>query len=121
MRAAFLTAQKETGAAALDDAAAVACLKRLVKQRNQSIDMYESGGRADLAEAEKFELSLIQTYLPSTADEATTRGWVAEAIAAIGATKPGDVGKVMGAVMKGHRTEVDGALVKKVAAELLSA
>jgi len=72
-------------------------------------------------QAEKFELSLIQTYLPSTADEVTTRGWVEEAIAAIGATKPGDVGKVMGAVMKGHRAEVDGALVKKVAAELLSA
>lgn len=50
MRAAFLTAEKETGAGALDDAAAVACLKRLVKQRNQSIEMYEKGGRTDLAE-----------------------------------------------------------------------
>lgn len=50
MRAAFLTAQKETGAGTLDDAAAVACLKRLVKQRHQSIEMYEKGGRTDLAE-----------------------------------------------------------------------
>lgn len=50
MRAAFLTAQKETGSDTLDDAAAVACLKRLVKQRNQSIEMYEKGGRTDLAE-----------------------------------------------------------------------
>ncbi|KAK1866094.1 hypothetical protein I4F81_008614 [Pyropia yezoensis] len=121
MRAAFLTAEKETGAGTLDDAAAVACLKRLVKQRNQSIEMYEKGGRTDLAESEKFELALIETYLPSTADEATTRAWVEAAIAAVGATKPGDVGKVMGGVMKAHRAEVDGALVKKIAGELLSA
>ncbi|GAB0490689.1 hypothetical protein MMPV_001926 [Pyropia vietnamensis] len=120
MRAAFLTAQKETGSDTLDDAAAVACLKRLVKQRNQSIEMYEKGGRTDLAESEKFELALIETYLPSTADEATTRAWVEAAIAEVGATKPGDVGKVMGGVMKAHRAEVDGALVKKIAGELLS-
>lgn len=74
-----------------------------------------------LPQSEKFELALIETYLPSTADEATTRAWVEAAIAAVGATKPGDVGKVMGGVMKAHRAEVDGALVKKIAGELLSA
>jgi len=95
---------------------AVAATRRLA-----FVSCHWSGRPLLLTQAEKFELSLIQTYLPSTADEATTRGWVEEAIAAIGATKPGDVGKVMGAVMKGHRSEVDGALVKKVAAELLSA
>lgn len=72
-------------------------------------------------QSEKFELALIETYLPSTADEATTRAWVEAAIAAVGASKPGDVGKVMGGVMKAHRAEVDGALVKKIAGELLSA
>lgn len=72
-------------------------------------------------QSEKFELALIETYLPSTADESTTRAWVTEAIAAVGASKPGDVGKVMGGVMKSHRAEVDGALVKKIAGELLSA
>jgi uncharacterized protein YqeY len=62
---------------------------------------------------------VIQGFLPSLADEATTRRFVEEAIAASGASKPGDVGRVMGALMKAHKGEVDGTLARRLATELL--
>ena len=53
------------------------------------------------------------------ADEATTRHWVQEAIASTGATQPRDLGRIMGALMKDHKGEIDGALAKRIADELL--
>ena len=63
---------------------------------------------------------MILEFLPSLADEAQTRAWVEEAIAAAGAEKPGDVGRVMGAIMKAHKGEIDGGLAKQLASELLA-
>ena len=62
---------------------------------------------------------MIESYLPSLADEATTRAWVEAAIAESGASTPGDVGRVMGLVMKAHKGDVDGGMAKKLAAEIL--
>ena len=72
-----------------------------------------------MAEAERQELAVIQRFLPSLADEAQTRAWVEAAIAETGAAAPGDMGRVMGAIMKAHKGEVDGGLAKRIAAELL--
>ena len=58
-------------------------------------------------------------YLPKLADEATTRAWVQEAIAAAGATEPRHVGKVMGQLMRAHRGEIDGGLAKRLVAAML--
>ena len=119
MRAAFQTELKREGAETLSDDACVAVLRRLAKQRKESIDAFEQAGRADRAAEERAELEVIETFLPSLADESQTRSWVEAAIAETGASAPGDVGRVMGALMKAHKGDVDGLLAKKLVAELL--
>lgn len=119
MRAAFLVAMKEDGAATLDDAKAIDVLRRQAKQRQESIEAYRGAGREDLASAEHAELAIIESYLPRLADEASTRAWVAEAIAATGAQGPRDKGKVMAALMKAHKSELDGKLANQIVGEML--
>jgi len=119
MRAAFQLELKREGAQTLSDDVCVAVLRRLAKQRKESIDAFENAKRSDRADLERAELAVIETFLPSLADEVQTRSWVEVAIAETGAAAPGDVGRVMGAVMKAHKGEVDGVLAKKLAAELL--
>ena len=120
MRAAFLNEMKKDGRKELPDEVCIGLLRRLEKQRRESIDAFENAGRAERAEAERAELGVLREFLPSLADEAQTRAWVQEAIDASGASKPGDAGRVMGAVMKAHKGEVDGALAREIAGELLA-
>ena len=119
IRAAFLNAMKEDGSETLADEACVGVLRRLAKQRAESIEAFETGGRPEMAAAERAELALIESFLPRLADEDTTRAWVREAIAAAGATSPKELGRVMGALMKAHKDQIDGALARRLAAELL--
>jgi len=119
MRAAFQTEMKREGAETLSDDACVTVLRRLAKQRNESIEAFENANRADRADQERAELAVIDSFLPSLSDESQTRSWVEAAIAETGASGPGDAGRVMGAVMKAHKGDVDGALAKKLAVELL--
>ena len=120
IRAGFIEAQKEDGADTLSDDKAIAILRRIAKQRRESIDAYAAGGRDDLVEAETAELQVVEGYLPRLADEATTRQWVEEAIASTGASAPGDMGKVKGALMGAHREELDGKLANRIVRELLA-
>lgn len=119
IRAAFLTAMKEDGADAVADERAVAELRRLAKMRRESIDMFRQGGRDDLREQEEEELAVIEKWLPVLADEAKTREWAEMAVEQTGAKGKKDFGKVMGKVMKEHKAEIDGALLKRVVTELL--
>ena len=119
IRAAFLLEMKKDNAATLSDEVCIAVLRKLEKQRHESIEAFEAAGRADRATAERAELSVIESFLPKLADEATTRAWVDEAIAASGATSARELGKVMGALMKAHKGEVDGNLARKLASERL--
>lgn len=97
IRAAFLTALKEAGAGdTLPDDVALAQLRKLAKMRNESITMFRQGGRDDMADAEQRELEIIGQWLPSLADAEQTTVWVKEAIEKTGASKKGDMGKVMG-------------------------
>ena len=93
----------------------VALLRKFAKMRKEAIDMYQKGGADDRAAAEQAELDLVSQWLPSLADEDQTRAWVQEAITAAG--EPVNIGKVMGALMKAHKGEVDGALAQKVVKE----
>jgi uncharacterized protein YqeY len=120
IRAAFLNEMKRDNAQSLDDETCVGLLRRLEKQRKESIEAFESAGRTEQAGAERGELEVIQAFLPRLADEETTRAWVREAIAASGAAGPGDVGRVMGTLMKTHKGEMDGGLANRIARELLS-
>jgi len=119
IRAAFIEALKADGSDTLADDKCIPILRRLEKQRKESITAYEAGGREDLAAPERGELAVIEGFLPSLADEATTTTWVQAAIADAGATGPQDMGKVMGALMRAHKGEVDGGVAKDVALKLL--
>ena len=119
-RAALLTEMKKDGSETLDDAVATSVLRRLAKQREESIAAFEGAGRADRAQAERAEKELIESFLPRLADEATTRAWVQAAIAETGAVSARDLGRVMGALMKAHKDDVDGAAARKLASELLA-
>ena len=120
IRAAFLTRMKEDNSESLSDEQCVPLLRRLEKQRRESIEAFGGAGRTEQADAERAELEVIQSFLPSLADQAATRAWVEEALAAVGATGPGDLGRVMGSLMKGHRGEVDGGLARQIAQQLLA-
>ena len=82
----------------LDDAAVVAIVDRMLKQRKDSIEAFEKAGRQDLVDKEKSEVTVLQAYLPArlSADEVAAE--VKAIVAELGAKGPGDMGKVMGAV-----------------------
>lgn len=83
----------------LDDAQICSVVERLIKQRRDAIGQFESGGRQDLADREKFEVSVLSVYLPKQADAQEIASAVSQAIAESGALGPQDMGKVM-AVLK---------------------
>ena len=120
VRAGFLTEMKKDNSDDLDDEVSIGLLRKLEKQRGESIEAFDQAGRQEQADAERGELAVIREFLPSLADEAQTKAWVEAAIAETGAAAPGDVGRVMGAIMKAHKGDVDGGLAKRIAGELLS-
>jgi uncharacterized protein len=121
IRAAFLEALKVEGAPdALPDTEAEGILRRLAKQRRESIEAYDAGNRDDLAASERAELAVVESFLPQLADQRQTETWVTEAIAATGASGPGDLGRVMGHLMKHHKDQLDGKLANQIARRALS-
>ncbi len=83
----------------LSDADVVSIIDKMIKQRRDSITQYEAGKRQDLADAEKFEISVLQGYMPQALSEAEVAAEVAAAVAASGAATMADMGRVM-AVLK---------------------
>ena len=82
----------------LDDAGVVAVVEKMIKQRKDSIAQFEKAARQDLADKEKYEISVIGAYLPQQLSQAEIDAIVDEAVAAAGAKGPADMGKVMGIV-----------------------
>jgi uncharacterized protein YqeY len=82
----------------LDDAAVIAVVDKLIKQRKDSVAAYSQAGRTDLADKESAEIAVLEVYLPQRLSEAEIAEAVAAIVAEVGATGPGDMGKVMGAV-----------------------
>ncbi len=120
IRSMLLNEMKKDNSEDLPDATSITLVRRLEKQRGESIEAFESAGRDEQAENERGELAVIREFLPVLADEETTRRYVEEAIASSGASSAGDVGRVMGALMKAHKGEIDGGLAKRIASELLT-
>ncbi len=79
-----------------DDAAVLAIVEKLIKQRKDSISQFEKGGRQDLADAEKAEVEVLSAYLPAQLSEAEIDAAIDDAIASTGAAGPKDMGKLMG-------------------------
>ncbi len=95
-------------------------LQRLVKQRKDSLEIYEKQNREDLAEKEKEEIAVIEKFLPKQMDEAELKEIIAKIIAETGATSPADMGKVMGAANKQLAGKADGKTIAGITKELLS-
>jgi uncharacterized protein YqeY len=80
----------------VSDEQVLAIIEKMIKQRKDSISQFEAGGRQDLADIEKAELAILSTYMPAALSDAEVQAEVAAAVAAVGATGPQDMGKVMG-------------------------
>lgn len=105
---------------ALDDEAVLMVLDKAAKQRRESIQQYEAANRQDLADVEKAELVIIQSYLPEQLDAATLQGLVAQAIKDSGAESVKDMGKVMAILKPQVQGRVDMAVLGATVKELLS-
>src|SRR3954452_12063635 len=106
-----------TGAAPADDDAMVTeVLQKMVKQRRESIALYEQGGRRDLAEAEKAEVAVIESFLPAQMSEEEAKAAIEAVVAETGATSVRDMGRVMAEVKARYAGKLDmakaSALVK---------
>ena len=120
LKAALTNREVERGRA-LDESESLQVVGSLVKQRRDSIEQFQSGGRQDLADKEAAEIRVLEAYLPPAADPATIERAVAEAIAETGATSPKDMGRVMKAAMaKLASASVDGKTVNEIVRRKLS-
>jgi uncharacterized protein len=99
-----------------DDVLVTEVLQKMVKQRRESIAMYEAGGRAELAEAEKAEVAVIEGFLPQQMSEEETKAAIDAITSELGATSVKDMGRVMAALKERHAGQLDmgraSALVK---------
>jgi uncharacterized protein YqeY len=90
-----------------DDTTVVEVLQKMVKQRRESITLYEQGGRQELADAEAAELAVIEEFLPQQLSEDDTRAAIESIKAELGATSVKDMGKVMAELKSRHGSELD--------------
>ncbi len=90
-----------------DDVIVTDVLQKMAKQRRESITLYEQGGRQELAEVEKTELAVIETFLPQQMGEEEVKAAIAAIIAETGAEGMKDMGKVVGALKAKHGTQID--------------
>ena len=103
----------------LDDAAVLSVLDKMVKQRRDSVEQFEKGNRQDLADIEKAEIAVLETYLPEQLSDAELDAMIAEAISSTGAESIRDMGKVMGQIKGKAAGRADmGAVGAKVKAQL---
>jgi uncharacterized protein YqeY len=104
----------------LSDAEIITVLTREAKKRREAAEAFETGGRADRAAAERAEGEVIAGYLPEQLSEDDVKKLIAETIAAVGATGPADMGKVMGSLKAKVAGKADGALVSSLVKEALN-
>ena len=90
-----------------DDVLVVDVLQKMVKQRRESITMFEQGGRQELADAEAAEVAVIETFLPQQMDEDSVKAAIEAIKAEVGATSIKDMGKVVAALKAQHGTQID--------------
>lgn len=105
---------------ALKDDEGIAVIKRLVKQRKDSIEQFTKGGRPELADAEKTELAILETYLPQMMSRDEIRKIAEAKKAELGVNDPSGLGKLVGAVMKETKGMADGTEVKAVVESLFN-
>ena len=107
-------------AGGLSDDDVVAVLVKMAKQREESATAYDSGGRPELAAAEREEIAIIREFMPRQMSDEEIRSAVRDAISSTGAAGPRDLGKVMGALKQRHAGTIDMAKAGSLAKELLA-
>lgn len=121
VKSALLLAKTEKGAAdELSEEKEIQVLQKLVKQRKESLEIYTTQNRPELAVVEAEEIAVIEKFLPKQMDEATLRTELQNIITSVGAAGPQDMGKVMGAATKQLAGKADGKMISQLVKELLS-
>ena len=121
IKAAILLAKTAEGATGeVDDTAIVKIIQKLVKQRKESAQQYNDAGRPELAENELAEAAAMEVYLPKQLSEAEIEERLKAIIAEVGATKPSDMGKVMGVATKSLAGLAEGRLISTLVKKLLA-
>ncbi len=121
IKSALMLAKTDKGAGAeLNEDEELKILTRLQKQRKDSISIYEEQGRADLAEEEKEQLAVIETFLPKALSLEELTDYLKNLISEIGASGPQDMGKVMGRASKELTGKADGKTISAKVKELLN-
>lgn len=121
VKAAILLAKTaEGGTGEVTDADIVKIIQKLVKQRKESAEQYNAANRPELAENELAEAEAMSVYLPKQLSEAEIEARLKEIIAAVGASKPSDMGKVMGVATKQLAGLADGRVISTIVKKLLA-
>lgn len=120
IKSAILLFKTDGSGSELDEASEIKLLQRLVKQRQDSLDIYTQQNREDLAQVEKEEIGVIMRYLPKQLEGAELEAVISEIIAAVGATSVKDMGKVMGAANQQLAGKADGKSISEVVKKLLA-
>jgi uncharacterized protein YqeY len=103
----------------MTDPLVLAVLEKMVKQRKDSISQYDAAGREDLSAVERYELGVIEAYLPAKLDEAAILAEIDKAIAQTGASSPADMGRLMGVLKPALAGQADMGLVSKLVKQKL--
>ena len=113
-------AGRSKGQKEVADSDVTTILKKMIKQRNESCEVYRKAGRKELLESESREIEVISTFLPKQLSEEETKKICQETVKSVGATSMKDMGKVMGALKSKHADTIDFSKVSSIIKELLN-
>ena len=113
-------AGRSKGQKEVTDSEVTAILKKMIKQRNESCEVYKNAGRKELLESETREIEVISIFLPKQLSEEETKKICQETVKNVGATSMKDMGKVMGALKSKHADTIDFSKVSSIIKELLN-
>jgi uncharacterized protein YqeY len=120
IKAEIIKAKTDPGAGGeINEATEQKFLQKMMKQRRDSLDIFEKQGRADLAEKEKEEMAVIERFLPKQMNELEIKDAVSKIIAETGASSAADMGKVMGVASKQLAGKADGKTISAIVKEML--
>lgn len=120
IKSALLLAKTDGSGQAIDEARELQILQKLVKTRQESLDIYTKNGREELAQVEREEIDVIKRYLPAMMDEQALEAALVQIIAEVGATSAKDMGKVMGVASKQLAGKADGRMISETVKRLLA-
>lgn len=121
IKAEIIKAKTDPGAGGnIDEATEQKLLQKMMKQRKDSLDIYQTQGREDLAQKEREEMAVLEKFMPQQLTEDELRTQVQAIIAETGATSPADMGKVMGAATKQLAGRADGKSISAMVKQLLA-